>query len=333
MKTHHFVGEIKIKQSWWNKMKYLLFVSLYVLALSGPAVEPKDSDLVAPQEMIDEINRVQDLWIASSEWVGNMTFAQAKLYASSKLEAKKFPEKDWGALLDYLSIPASFDSRTQWPNCTKPLWDGQNCNGGWAFAAAETMTDRFCIATKGAFNITFSPLYLIICDDTMSEKMCYGGSAESCWDYMRTTGITSIECFPYHPGDWDQWCPDDTCRWGTKITLYKTKSVKTFTSPSSIQAEILQNGPIEATMTVYADFQAYKGGIYKHTTGKLVGYTSVKIIGWGNQSGTNYWIAGNSWGSTWGMQGYFNIAFGQCGIDSAGVAGPPDLSNIPASKI
>mmetsp|Transcript_26190 Transcript_26190/g.25787 ORF Transcript_26190/g.25787 Transcript_26190/m.25787 type:complete len:218 (+) Transcript_26190:173-826(+) len=217
-----------------------------------------------------------------------MTFAKAKLYASSILPTKKFPEKDWGALLDYLSIPASFDSRKQWPKCTKPLWYGYNCNGGsWAFAAAETMTDRFCIATNGTFNITFSPQYLISCDDT-AQLMCTGGTAELCWDYMKTTGITSIECFPYHPGDTDIDCPYDECKWGTPITLYKTLSVNTFSSPSSIQAEIMTNGPVESTMTVYADFETYKGGIYKHALGVPVGFTCVKIIGWGNQNGTNY---------------------------------------------
>mmetsp|Transcript_26191 Transcript_26191/g.25788 ORF Transcript_26191/g.25788 Transcript_26191/m.25788 type:complete len:90 (+) Transcript_26191:408-677(+) len=85
----------------------------------------------------------------------------------------------------------------------------------------------------------------------------------------------------------------------------------------------MTNGPVESTMTVYADFETYKGGIYKHALGVPVGFTCVKIIGWGNQNGTNYWIVANSWGSTWGLQGYFYIAFGQCGIDKQAVAGAP----------
>ncbi|CAG9313973.1 unnamed protein product [Blepharisma stoltei] len=77
-------------------------------------------------------------------------------------------------------------------------------------------------------------------------------------------------------------------------------------------------------MEVYQDFLTYKGGIYKHTTGNLVGYTSVKVIGWGNQNGTNYWIAANAWGTSWGLQGYFWIAFGQCNFDVEAIAGKPD---------
>ncbi|CAG9313988.1 unnamed protein product [Blepharisma stoltei] len=107
------------------------------------------------------------------------------------------------------------------------------------------------------------------------------------------------------------------------MRYYKAASVSTFSSPASIQAEVLQNGPIEVSFQVYQDFYAYKSGVYKHTTGKLVSRHSAKIIGWGAQGETNYWIVANSWGDTWGMNGYFWIAFGDCGIDSYGVAGFP----------
>jgi len=35
----------------------------------------------------------------------------------------------------------------------------------------------------------------------------------------------------------------------------------------------------------------------------------------------NYWIAHNSWGTTWGMNGLFWIAFGQCEFDSNFIVG------------
>ena len=30
-------------------------------------------------------------------------------------------------------------------------------------------------------------------------------------------------------------------------------------------------------------------------------------IGWGSESGTDYWIIENSWGSSWGDAGFFKI--------------------------
>lgn len=82
---------------------------------------------------------------------------------------------------------------------------------------------------------------------------------------------------------------------------------------------------METGFTVYDDFFSYKSGIYKYNgTAKESGGHAVKLIGWGNQNGENYWIAANSWGSGWGENGYFRIAFGQCGIDDQTLAGDPE---------
>jgi len=83
----------------------------------------------------------------------------------------------------------------------------------------------------------------------------------------------------------------------------------------------MANGPVEVSFTVYQDFMSYTGGIYKHTTGAQLGGHAVMAVGWGNSNGTNYWICANSWTTGWGIQGFFWIAFGQCGIDNGAVAG------------
>jgi cathepsin B len=44
---------------------------------------------------------------------------------------------------------------------------------------------------------------------------------------------------------------------------------------------------------------------------ELVGGHAVKIIGWGVEEGTNYWLVANSFGVTWGDKGYFKIARGK----------------------
>jgi cathepsin B len=48
-----------------------------------------------------------------------------------------------------------------------------------------------------------------------------------------------------------------------------------------IQAEIMANGPVEASFSVYSDFLEYKSGVYQHTTGSFLGGHAVKIVGWG----------------------------------------------------
>jgi len=89
----------------------------------------------------------------------------------------------------------------------------------------------------------------------------------------------------------------------------------------------MTNGPVEAAFTVYADFLTYKSGVYKHVTGSVLGGHAVKILGWGVESGTPYWLVANSWNEDWGAKGLFKILRGsdECGIESEITAGTPKL--------
>jgi len=64
---------------------------------------------------------------------------------------------------------------------------------------------------------------------------------------------------------------------------------------------------METGFTVYEDFMSYKSGIYHHVSGEVAGGHAVKMIGWGNEGGVDYWICANSWGPEWGEKGFFRI--------------------------
>lgn len=74
-------------------------------------------------------------------------------------------------------------------------------------------------------------------------------------------------------------------------------------------------------------FEHYTSGVYVHTAGKNLGGHAVKLIGWGTDAGTPYWLIANSWNSDWGENGFFRIIRGvnECGIESGGVAGEPKV--------
>jgi cathepsin B len=82
-----------------------------------------------------------------------------------------------------------------------------------------------------------------------------------------------------------------------------------------MESELFDNGPLEVGYTVYEDFMNYKSGIYKHITGAQLGGHAVKLIGYGEEEGEKYWICANSWTKNWGEQGFFRIAYGECGIE------------------
>jgi len=92
-----------------------------------------------------------------------------------------------------------------------------------------------------------------------------------------------------------------------------------------MMAELYKNGPIEVAFTVYEDFLAYKSGVYQHESGDELGGHAVKILGWGVENNTPYWLVANSWNVHWGDSGFFKILRGQdeCGIEDEADAGLP----------
>jgi cathepsin B len=92
-----------------------------------------------------------------------------------------------------------------------------------------------------------------------------------------------------------------------------------------IMVELMTNGPAEGAFTVYSDFPNYKTGVYQHVTGSALGGHAIRILGWGEEAGTPYWLVANSWNADWGDKGTFKILRGQdhCGIESGVVAGLP----------
>lgn len=51
----------------------------------------------------------------------------------------------------------------------------------------------------------------------------------------------------------------------------------------------------------------------------------MRVVGYGTEAGTKYWIVANSWNESWGDNGWIKMVRGVngCGIESGGVAGIP----------
>ena len=126
-------------------------------------------------------------------------------------------------------------------------------------------------------------------------------------------------------------CPS-SCSNGQAMTRYRARSdtIQMFMGAASIpniQQDIMTNGPVQAAFDIYSDLDYYKSGVYQHTSGGFVAGHAVKIIGWGvdSSSGLPYWVAHNSWGTGWGMNGLFWIKRGsnEAGIESLVMSAKP----------
>jgi len=206
------------------------------------------------------------------------------------------------------AIPTAFDARTKWPSCKKPIRNQAKCGSCWAFGAAETLTDNLCVLGKNA--PVLSPQDLVSCDKT--DHGCHGGSLLNVWTYIDKNGLTSDACIPYTSGDGSNATCPAGCSAGGSDTKYKCpKAHKMIDSDSEIQAAVMTTGAVEVGFTVYGDFMNYKKGVYSHKSGLALGGHAVKIVGWGEDfvegNQTFYWIVQNSWGPTWGEEGYFRI--------------------------
>jgi len=206
------------------------------------------------------------------------------------------------------------------------------------------MSDRICIAFNK--NVSLSAADVAFCCDSCGAG-CGGGYPSAVWSHWKSKGIVEEPCYPYPLPGCDHHIPNSknpcpvkeynspSCpskctnkTWNGPAYAsdrHKGKSAYSVSGVQQIMAEIMKNGPVEAAFDVYEDFLTYKSGVYQHTTGEFVGGHAVKILGWGVDDGTDYWIIANSWNPDWGNDGFFWMLKGkdECGIEDGIVAGLP----------
>ena len=66
-------------------------------------------------------------------------------------------------------------------------------------------------------------------------------------------------------------------------------------------------------------FQTYKSGVLTSAECGTQMDHAVTAVGFGHENGTDYYLVQNSWGTTWGDNGFIKIAategLGTCGIN------------------
>jgi len=251
-------------------------------------------------------------------------------------------------------IPDKFDPRTNWPDCPtiKEIRDQGGCGSCWAFGAVTAMSDRICIHSKGEQHAHVSAENLLSCCYSCGFG-CNGGFPGAAWSYWSRKGLVSggnygssqgcqpyeIEACEHHVNGTRPPCAEgistpkchrscENPNYDVNYEVDKSYGQKSYSIKNDvkqIQMELMTNGPAEAAFTVFEDFVNYKSGVYQHVSGKALGGHAIRLLGWGEENGTPYWLVANSWNYDWGDNGTFKILRGSdhCGIESGVVAGLP----------
>jgi len=223
------------------------------------------------------------------------------------------------------AIPASFDARENWKNCTSIIGTIQTqggCGSCWAVSSSSVLSDRYCIRGIASH---LSSQYLINCGK--NNNGCSGGNTDEAWTDIMEIGLPPESCVSYAGADEPclAFCDD-----GTPITdSMKVKPIgynvpwgKTSAERvQAIQREIMTNGPVQASLIVFSDFYSFfvsTTGIYHRSKdARRDDGHAVRIIGWGSESGVDYWLVANSWGTDFPNKGVFRIRRGnnECNIE------------------
>jgi hypothetical protein len=228
----------------------------------------------------------------------------------------KAPTRSMLALEKQVSLPPKVDWRNfNEKNFVTPVKDQGDCGSCVSFDVCAVLESLYLIST-GKVKI-FSEWDVFTRIGTCST----GATVESGLDALKA-GVCDAACRDYQS---DIVCPDRANRL-TKIVSWNMLS-------TPLQAKTaLQNGPIVASMAVYDDFFNYKSGVYKYVSGSLAGDHAVAIVGYDDVLGC--WIVKNSWGTSFGENGFFRIAYNQCGMLAGDLQNPmfAEVLSAPAPE-
>jgi C1A family cysteine protease len=193
-------------------------------------------------------------------------------------------------------LPAHFDLT---PNLT-PVEDQGSCGGCWAFAITGAV-ENFPYSGAAPKSVVLSQQDMLDCDN--QSNGCGGGDFDG-FDYAQQSGLSSAGSYPFVGHNTS--C--QTLAKQAKVTSWAFISGSESEEPTidQIKTALYQSqAPISVGIHAGMALESYSSGIL-NACSYLGGLNHmVDIVGWDDTDGT--WIVRNSWGDSWGENGYFRI--------------------------
>jgi len=187
--------------------------------------------------------------------------------------------------------------------------DQGQCGGCWSFSATGGLEGGNNIASGRLTSL--AEQQFLDCDT--SDSGCGGGLEYQGWNFFKSTnqGICTESSYPYTARNGN--CKQSSCSIGLAAgSIAGVTHVKTG-SASALQSA-LNSRPV--SIGIQADqnaFQFYKSGILTGNCGTQLDHSVLAV---GYDATDSYWLVKNSWGASWGEQGYVKLSMSgdKCGI-------------------
>jgi hypothetical protein len=209
-----------------------------------------------------------------------------------------------GTAHEMCTIPSSFSWRDiDGVDYTTPIKDQAPAPTCEAFA--------FCAVLETKMQYQLKELYT----PDLSENHLYfyaGGTMKKGYvniidaaHYLMTYGVPDEGCYPdpHRPFDY----PFKSLAGWENRTVKITEWGWVDHNISVMKQALIDHGPLIICIGVYQDFNFYHGGVYHHRWGPRIGGHVVAIVGYNDSQ--QCWIVKNSWGTKWGEDGWFRMAY------------------------
>jgi len=200
-----------------------------------------------------------------------------------------------------VDVPATFNWVGHNPPVVTPVYNQGQCGSCWAFSATENIESRWALA--GHPLVSLAMQQIVDCDT--SDYGCSGGWPYNAYKYVISAGgMDPLADYPYV-------AVNEACRFQPSEVVAKISSweyVTTNQNEEQMRSYLVAKGPLSVCVDA-SNWSFYTGGIFPASSCSTSIDHCVQATGFDVTNG--YWIIRNSWGTSWGLQGFMQLQYGQ----------------------